>query len=109
MYTTADIHAWCASYLQTYLERDIRTIYNIGNLRDFQRFLQLLAAHCAQQLNLSEYSRHLGVSVPTIKSWLSILEASRIVYLLPPYYANLGSGSSRHPNSIFSTSVWSRT
>ena len=101
LYPMADIHAWCSSYLQTYLERDIRTIYNIGNLRDFQGFLQLLAARCAQQLNLSEYSRELGVSVPTIKNWLSILEASRIVYLLPPYYANLGKRIVKAPKLYF--------
>ncbi|WP_051328064.1 ATP-binding protein [Desulfatirhabdium butyrativorans] len=96
-----DIHAWYASYLQTYLERDIRVIYNIGNLRDFQRFLQLLAARCAQQLNLSEYSRDLGVSVPTIRNWLSVLEASRIIYLLPPYYANLGKRIVKAPKLYF--------
>jgi uncharacterized protein len=87
--------------LQTYLERDIRSIYNIGNLRDFQRFLQLLAARCAQQLNLSEYSRALGVSVPTIKNWLSVLEASRIIYLLPPYHANLGKRIVKSPKLYF--------
>ena len=101
LYPMADIHAWYSSYLQTYLERDIRTIYNIGNLRDFQRFLQLLAARCAQQLNLSEYSRELGVAVPTIKNWLSILEASRIVYLLPPYHANLGKRIVKAPKLYF--------
>ncbi|HAA04982.1 MAG TPA: hypothetical protein DCZ69_13160 [Syntrophobacteraceae bacterium] len=97
----ADIQAWYSSYLQTYLERDIRTIYNIGNLRDFQRFLQLLAARCAQQLNLSGFARDLGVSVPTIKSWLSILEACRIVYLLPPYHANLGKRIVKAPKLYF--------
>jgi predicted AAA+ superfamily ATPase len=101
LYPMADTHAWYASYLQTYLERDIRTIYNIGNLRDFQRFLQLLAARCAQQLNLSEYSRQLGVSMPTVKNWLSILEASRIVYLLPPYHANLGKRIVKAPKLYF--------
>ncbi|MBF0117514.1 MAG: ATP-binding protein [Desulfobacterales bacterium] len=96
-----DIRTWYASYLQTYLERDIRTIYNIGNLRDFQRFLQLIAARCAQQVNLSESSRELGVSVPTVKTWLSILEASRIVYLLPPYYRNLGKRIIKAPKLYF--------
>lgn len=96
-----DLRSWYGSYLQTYLERDIRTIYNIGNLRDFHRFLQLLAARCAQQLNLSEYSKDLGVSVPTVKAWLSILEASRIVYLLPPYHANLGKRVVKAPKVYF--------
>ncbi|MBU0674233.1 MAG: ATP-binding protein [Proteobacteria bacterium] len=96
-----DLQSWYASYLQTYLERDIRTIYNIGDLRDFQRFIRLLSARCGQQLNMSDFSRDIGVSVPTIKNWLSILEASRVVYLLPPYYANLGKRITKAPKIYF--------
>lgn len=96
-----DVHSWYGSYIQTYLERDIRSIYNIGNLRDFQRFMRLLAGRCAQILNLSEFAKDLGVSVPTIKNWLSILEASRIVYLLPPYYNNLGKRITKSPKVYF--------
>ncbi len=96
-----DLRAWYASYLQTYLERDIRTLYNIGDLRDFQRFVRLLAARCGQQLNMSDFSRDLGVSVPTVKSWLAILEACRVVYLLPPYYANLGKRITKAPKVYF--------
>lgn len=96
-----DLQSWYASYMQTYLERDIRAIYNIGDLRDFQRFVRLLAARCGQQLNMSDYSRDLGISVPTIKSWLSILEASRVVYLLSPYYANLGKRIIKSPKVYF--------
>lgn len=96
-----DRQAWYSSYLQTYLERDIRTLYNIGDLRDFQRFVRLLAARCGQQLNMSDFSRDLGVSVPTVKSWLSILEASRVVYLLAPYYANLGKRITKAPKVYF--------
>ncbi|MBI2438215.1 MAG: DUF4143 domain-containing protein [Lentisphaerae bacterium] len=76
--------------VQTYQERDIRTVYDIGNLREFARFLQLLAAHCAQALNLSVLAADVGVAVNTIKKWVSILEACRILCLLPPYYKNLG-------------------
>lgn len=96
-----DLPSWYSSYLQTYLERDIRTLYNIGDLRDFQRFVRLLAARCGQQLNMSDFSRDLGVSVPTVKSWLSILEASRVVYLLPPYYTNLGKRITKAPKVYF--------
>ncbi len=96
-----DLSSWYGSYLQTYLERDIRTVYNIGDLRDFQRFVRLLATRCSQQLNMSDYSRDLGVSVPTIKSWLSILEACRIVFLLPPYYTNLGKRITKSPKIYF--------
>lgn len=81
---------WYGSYIATYLDRDIRSIYNIGSLREFQRFLQLLASRCSCILNLSSLANELGVAVNTIKRWISVLEASRIIYLLAPYYQNLG-------------------
>ena len=96
-----DARTWYGSYLQTYLERDIRTIYDVGILREFQQFLRLLAARTAQILNLSSLASDLGVSVNTIKKWLSILEASRIVYLLAPYYRNLGKRISKSPKIYF--------
>jgi len=96
-----DMGAWYGAYVQTYLERDIRSLYNIGNLRDFQRFLQLLAGRCAQILNVTSLAKALGVSVPTLKNWLSILEASRIVYLLPPYYNNMGKRVTKAPKLYF--------
>ena len=96
-----DFETWYGSYLQTYLERDIRSIYEIGNLREFQRFLQLLAVRCSQLLNLSSFANDLGVSVNTIKKWMSILEASQIIYLLSPYYRNLGKRISKNPKVYF--------
>lgn len=92
---------WQAAYLQTYLERDVRTLYDVGNLRDFGRFMQLLAARCSQSMNLSLYARDLGVGVNTIKRWLSVLEACRIVLLLPPYYNNLGKRVTQSPKAYF--------
>jgi predicted AAA+ superfamily ATPase len=96
-----DVLAWSGAYVQTYLERDVRSLYNIGNLSDFQRFLQLLASRCSQLLNMSQFANDLGVSVPTIRSWLSILEAGRIIYLLPPYYVNLGKRITKTPKIYF--------
>jgi uncharacterized protein len=96
-----DFRSWYSSYIQTYIERDIRTIYNIGNLRDFQRLVQLLAARCAQLLNMSDLAKELGVSTPTVRSWLSILEASRIIYLLSPYHTNLGKRVVKSPKLYF--------
>jgi len=96
-----DAATWFGAYVQTYLERDVRSLYNIGNLRDFQRFLQLLASRCAQVLNLSQFANDLGVSVPTVKNWLSVLEAGRIIYLLPPYYSNLGKRVTKAPKVYF--------
>lgn len=96
-----DFEAWYNSYLQTYLERDIRTLYEIGNLRDFQRFIQILAARCAQILNLSSLAAELGVSVNTIKRWISILEASQIIFILSPYYQNMGKRITKNPKIYF--------
>ncbi len=94
---TIDAKLWFASYLQTYLERDIRTLYNLGNLRDFTRFIRLLAANCSQILNLSSYAGNIGVSVATVKSWLSILEAGNMIYILEPYYKNQGKRIIKSP------------
>lgn len=96
-----NFNTWYGSYLQTYLERDIRTIYNIGSLREFQQFLNLLASRCAQILNLSSFAKDLGVSVNTIKKWLSILEASRIIYILSAYHGNLGKRITKNPKIYF--------
>lgn len=96
-----DAAAWYGSYLQTYLERDVRTLGGVGRLREFQRVLQLLAARCAQVLNLSHLAREVGVDVHTIQRWLSILEASDIVFLLPAYHQNLGKRIIRSPKIYF--------
>ncbi|MFH2204028.1 MAG: ATP-binding protein [Elusimicrobiota bacterium] len=96
-----DVQAWYGAYLRTYLERDVRTLHNIGNLRDFQLFVKLLAARCSQVLNTASLSKDLGVGANTIKRWISILEASRIVYLLPPYYNNLGKRVTKAPKVYF--------
>lgn len=92
---------WYASYLETYLNKDVRAIANIGDLRDFRRFIQLLAAHAAQLLDMSSYARDLGVSVTTIKRWLSILEASYIIFIIPPYYENYGKRIIKSPKIYF--------
>jgi len=84
------------------LEKDIRLIQNIGHLRDFYRFVRLLAGRCSQPLNMASYSKELGVSVPTIKQWLSVLEASYIVHALPPYSVNLGKSVVKSPKIYFS-------
>lgn len=101
IHPTIDATHWYAGYLATYLERDVRTLYNFGSLRDFQRFLQLLASRCSQALNLSSLANDLGVAVNTIKKWISVLEASQIVYLLPPYYQNLGKRITKNPKVYF--------
>lgn len=101
VYPKLDFEDWYGSYLQTYLERDIRSIYEIGSLREFQRFLQLMATRCSQLLNLSSLANDLGVSVNTVKKWVSVLEASQLVYLLNPYYRNLGKRITKTPKVYF--------
>ncbi len=92
---------WYASYLDTYLHKDIRSLYNIGQLRDFQRFLNLLSAQTAQIFNASRYATDLGIGVKTIYEWLSVLEASYIIFILPPYYKNIGKQNVKDPKVYF--------
>lgn len=96
-----DRQLWCSSYIQTYLERDVRQIVNVGDLNTFNRFLRLCAARTAQILNMSELARAVGVSVPTVKKWLSILEASYQIFLLPPHFNNLGKRIVKSPKLYF--------
>ncbi len=85
-----DISLWHASYMQTFLERDVRTLRQVGDLTLFQAFLRTLAARSAQLINLTGIARTLGVAVNTIRAWLSVLEATYQIIILRPYYANIG-------------------
>lgn len=78
-----------SSYVQTYLQRDVRDLARVGDEMAFLRFLRAASARTAQMLNLSELARDADISPNTAKSWLSILEASGIVYLLEPYHTNV--------------------
>lgn len=96
-----DRQLWCSSYIQTYLERDVRQVVNVGDLGVFNRFLRLCAGRTGQVLNMSELARDTGVSVPTIKKWLSVLEASYQIYLLPPHFRNFGKRLIKSPKLYF--------
>ncbi len=96
-----DRDLWIGSYLATYLERDVRNILNVGNLRDFDRFLRAAAARAGQLLSLSEMARDVGITANTVKSWLSILEASQQVFLLEPYHASAGKRLVKTPKLYF--------
>jgi predicted AAA+ superfamily ATPase len=96
-----DFRLWHASYMQTYLERDVRNLRNIGDLTQFQTFLRALASRSAQILNLSDLARDVGVSVNTTKDWISLLEASFQVFILRPYYANIGKRLIKAPKIYF--------
>ena len=92
-----DRDLWCASYIQTYLERDVRQVLNVGDLNAFERFLRLVAARTGQTLNYSDLARDAGVSPPTARKWMSVLEASGQVFLLPPYFRNFGKRLIKSP------------
>jgi len=96
-----DINLWHSSYVQTYLERDVRTLRQVGDLSQFQNFLRALAARSAQLLNLADLARDLGVAVNTAKSWLSVLEATYQVIVLRPYFANVGKRLVKTPKVYF--------
>jgi uncharacterized protein len=92
---------WINSYITTYIERDVRQIRNIPDLRVFSQFLILMAARHSQVFNQAEISREIGVTLPTIKSWVGVLEASYIAHLLPPWYQNYGKRLTKMPKCYF--------
>ena len=96
-----NIQLWHASYAQTYLERDVRSLRQIGDLTQFQNFLRALAARSGQLLNLSDLARDLGVAVNTTKAWLSVLEATHQVFIVRPYFANIGKRLVKTPKVYF--------
>ena len=80
---------WLGAYVATYLERDVRTVLNVGDLITFQRFVELCAGRTGQLLNLSALAGDCGISQPTAKAWLSVLETTFIAFRLPSYSRNL--------------------
>ena len=93
--------AWLRSYVATYLERDVRTITNVGDLAMFQRFVELCAGRTGQLLSYSSLASDCGISQPTAKAWLSVLEASFIVFRLPAFHANLRKRLVKMPKLYF--------
>jgi predicted AAA+ superfamily ATPase len=98
----ADI--WFRSYMQTYLERDVRAVTSIRDLSTFRRFMGLLAGRCGQMLNKTELAAPLGVSVPTVTQWLGILEVTGQIILTPPYFENFGKRIVKTPKLHFADS-----
>ena len=92
---------WHESYVQTYLERDVRSLRQVGDLTQFRNFLRVVAARTGQLLNLSDVARDLGVAVNTAKAWLSVLEATWQVIVLRPYFANVGKRLVKTPKVYF--------
>jgi predicted AAA+ superfamily ATPase len=92
---------WLGSYVRTYVDRDVRLISNVGDLAVFQRFVQLCASRTGQLLNLSSLALDAGIAQPTAKAWLSILEATFILFRLQPYFANIGKRLVKTPKLHF--------
>ena len=89
------------SYIHSYVERDVRQLVNVDNLKTFQRFMQLCAGRIGQLLNISDLSTNCGISQQTVKRWLSILEASYIIFLLRPYHRNFNKRVTKSSKLFF--------
>jgi predicted AAA+ superfamily ATPase len=95
---------WFSSYLQTYLERDVRAVTAVKDLALFRRFLALVASRHGQVLNRTALAAPLGVSVPTITQWLGVLETTAQILVVPPFYENLGKRLIKSPKVYISDS-----
>lgn len=89
------------SYIRTYLERDVRQLTNVVDLYTFQKFLKLCASRIGQLLNYTDLADNCGISVPTVHKWLSILEASYIIFLLRPHWNNFNKRITKTPKIYF--------
>ncbi|HOK01725.1 MAG TPA: ATP-binding protein [Spirochaetota bacterium] len=96
-----EANIWYSSYISTYIERDVRNILSVSNLRDFTRFMRILSLRTGQILSLSGIANDVGVAPNTVKSWLSVLQASGHIYLLEPYYNNMGKRIAKTPKIYF--------
>jgi uncharacterized protein len=90
-----------SSYISTYLERDVRNMRDVGSLRDFDRFMRATALRTGQILSYSDLARDVGVAPNTARSWISVLVASGLVYLLEPYHRNVGKRLVKSPKIYF--------
>lgn len=99
---TSDL--WYRSYIQTYLERDVRAVLAVKELATFRRFLALLATRQGQLLNKTALAAPLGLSVPTVSEWLGVLEITAQILLVPPFYENFGKRITKAPKLYFADS-----
>jgi predicted AAA+ superfamily ATPase len=92
---------WISSYIQTYLERDIRLLHNVQDLHVFELFVATCAARHGQTFNKADVAREIGIAEPTVKAWGSLLSASYITHLLPPYFRNYSKRLIKSPKLYF--------
>jgi predicted AAA+ superfamily ATPase len=96
-----DVRTWCANYINTYVEKDVRQLLKITDVLVFGRFLKLCAARIGNLINYAELARDCDISPHTAKQWISILETSYIIKLLSPYYRNFSKRVTQHPKLYF--------
>lgn len=98
---TIERNNYFSSYINTYIERDVRQLLNVGKTIEFYNFMQYIAVRTAQELNYSTIAKEIGVDSKTIKNWISILESSGIIYLLQPFSSNLSNRIIKSPKLYF--------
>ncbi|HPD64258.1 MAG TPA: ATP-binding protein [Bacteroidia bacterium] len=96
-----DVYITYSSYYETYIERDVRRIINLKDIDKFQRFIRLCAGRIGELLNMSNLANETGVSVPTINHWISVLQASYVIFLLRPFYENINKRLVKTPKLYF--------
>ena len=96
-----DLSVFFPAYVQTYVERDVRQLVNIGDLQQFQLFTRICAGRVGQLFNQRSIANELGITHPTVKSWFSILQTSFIAYTLPPYFRNFNKRLTKTPKLYF--------
>ncbi len=96
-----NVSHYFASYIETYIERDIREMVDVTNIGKFRTFMRVCAARTGQLLNYADLARDAGISTPTARTWLSLLETSGLVYILYPYYNNLIKRATKTPKLYF--------
>ncbi len=92
---------WMQSYIQTYVQRDVRQLKNITNLTAFNKLILLCASHAGQLLNRDEFAKQIGIDSKTVQSWIGLLEASYIIFLLQPWHNNLNKRIIKSPKIYF--------
>jgi len=102
--TPAQVNDWFASYIATYVERDVRQLLRVQDLAAFQRFVRLCAGRTGCLLNLVNLAEDAGITHPTARQWLSVLESSELVFLLRPYHRNFGKRLVKAPKLYFTDS-----
>ena len=97
----SDVDMFYSMYVNTYIERDIRNLTQVGDILSFLKFMTALASRIGQLLNLNSIANEVGITIPTAQRWLSILVASNIIYILEPYYNNIMKRAVKTPKIYF--------